>query len=86
MPKSNKKKPSLLCLVNVPNEVTAVDIGLIDSAPYNPEHRTTQRIQSIQENVGENGQLVPVTLIACPNGRYVMADGHRRLQVAKNLG
>jgi hypothetical protein len=86
MPKSNKKKPSLLCLANVPNEIDSVDIELIDAAPYNPEHRTSQRIQNIQENVGENGQLVPVTLVACHNGRYVLADGHRRLQVVKNLG
>lgn len=63
----------------------------ISTAGFNPEKRTTtEALRDLLADIREVGILSPCTVksIEHPdNGyRYIMADGHRRLAVAKQLG
>lgn len=64
-------------------EIQNVPLSVIKDAPFNPLSRTTKRaLSNLRESIRKHGVLQPVTLTS---DNY-LADGHRRVACARELG
>lgn len=58
----------------------------LDPAAFNPPNRTTSRaLAALKEDIARNGVLSPVHTIPKKAGGYVLVDGHRRTEIARQL-
>lgn len=65
-------------------EVVQVPVNDIQVAPYNPESRTnTKNMAQLERDIIEAGGILVPLALTC-DGK--LADGHRRLRIAKRLG
>lgn len=62
-----------------------VDITLIDDDPHNPRG-DVGNVDDLAQSFAQDGQQNPVQLIAKPNGRWHLHEGHRRKKAALELG
>lgn len=67
----------------VRDEIIAVD--LLDDMPERP-HRRWAEVEDLVDDISVNGILSAVHVIPAGGGRYVIADGHMRVQAARHLG
>lgn len=67
--------------------VVNIQLTLIDSFPGHPFHvKDDEEMERLEESVGENGVLVPLTVRASGADRYELVSGHRRKRAAELAG
>lgn len=62
----------------------SIPLTAVEMAPFNPPQRVAN-IETLKTSVAELGQLEPVHVVKRPDGRFVLADGHRRFTTLKTL-
>lgn len=65
-------------------KVTTLQLEQIEPSKYNPKTRT-QNLKKLKKALTDDGQLVPISVVAFPDGKYRIADGHRRYQALTEL-
>lgn len=60
-------------------------VALTSGLVQNPHRHTDVAVKQIQKSMAEVGQLTPI-LVKEIRGKYIIADGHRRVRAAENLG
>ena len=63
-------------------EIKTIAVASIKEAAYNPASRTATSVKWLQDSIETHGLLYPLLV----DQKMRLIDGHRRLQVAKNLG
>lgn len=67
--------------------VAEVKLALIDPFPDHPFHvKEDEEMERLEESIGENGVLVPLTVRASGADRYELVSGHRRKHAAELAG
>lgn len=62
-----------------------VELALVDEDPRNPRGDLGD-LTALKMSIAQSGLLEPLELIARPNGRYFLHEGHRRRQALLDLG
>ena len=66
---------------------TELDIGLIDSNPFQPRTEFDQEsLLELSESIRQLGMIQPVTVRKLASGRYQLISGERRLKAARITG
>lgn len=60
-------------------------VALTAGRVQNPHRHTDVAVKQIQKSMEEVGQLTPI-LVKELRGKYIIADGHRRVRAAENIG
>lgn len=68
--------------------LTVIPVNRVDDAKYNPPGRVKpKQLSKLKEEVqAQGGVLQPIHVLATKNGRFLPADGHRRVYVSRELG
>lgn len=70
----------------VVKELRSVTIDLLDPDPRNAKEHTDTQIDQICASIQDYGFADPVGVLAKPDGRYMIVEGHGRVLALKKMG
>ena len=91
MAKSSKPKPAKSVKIDVKFTLRStpklLDIGLVDTAPWNPKEAGTEdQLAKLRESIKADQSAGVLVVRRKPDGRYESLDGNHRLVVLRGLG